>query len=130
MSWTPYVGDPAKQFGEYEPALFAQGTPVAAQPITRMGGMNVGQRLQASMAGLFGWGALTPDQLFFRSTLGKGRWGGSIPLPPGETANRSVSHVRRHPDGTCDLIGLEASGKFYLDLGGRGARDVRAGRKP
>jgi hypothetical protein len=129
MAWTPYIGDPAKQFDEYAAPLWQQGTPIPGAIIpTRLANMNTGQRLQAAMAGLFGWSSLTPDQKFFRSTLGKGRWGGLIPLEPGETANRSANMVRRHADGTCDVIGLEASGKFYLDLGGRGARDMRAGR--
>lgn len=128
MSWTPYIGDPAKQFDEYSVPLWQQGTPMPGQQIpTRLAGMNVGQRLQASMAGLFGWGALTPDQVFFRSTLGKGRWGGRIPLEPGQTANRNANMIRRYADGTCDVIGLEASGKFYFDLGGCGGRDMRAG---
>jgi hypothetical protein len=129
MSWTPYIGDPAKQWSEYDAPLWQQGVPMPAQRIpTRLASMNVGQRLQASMAGLFGWGALSPDQLFFRETLGKGRMGGRIPLEPGQTANRNANLIRRHSDGTCDVIGLEASGKFYLDLGGQGARDTRAGR--
>lgn len=129
MSWTPYIGDPSRQWDEYSEPLWNQGTPVAGKEIpTRFAGMNVGQRLQVSMAGLFGWGSLSPDQIFFRSTLGKGRLGGRIPLEPGQLANRNANMVRRHADGTCDVIGLEAAGKFYLDLGGCGARDTRAGR--
>jgi sugar lactone lactonase YvrE len=70
----------------------------------------------------------TPDQTFFRDSIARGRWGGALPLAPGDVANRNLNMVRRHPDGTCDMIALEAAGKFYIDLGGSGARDMRSGK--
>jgi hypothetical protein len=52
-----------------------------------------------------------------------------MPVAPGETADKNLNLIKRHPDGTCDMIGLEASGKFYIDLGGQGGRDVRVGKR-
>ena len=135
MSWTPYAGDPYAQAGEMTPSQIGtpegkgQGSPRTPHPFTsRMANMNSGQRLQVSMAGAQGVDRFTPDQLFFRDSLGTGRWGGRIPLEPGEIAKTSMNMIRRHPDGTCDLIGLEVDGKFYLDLGGHGGRDVGVGK--
>jgi len=66
----------------------------------------------------------TPTQLFFRRTLGAGRWALGGPVGVTNTAH----HMKVHPDGTVDLIRLEAGVDGWQDLGGQGAYDVRAGR--
>jgi hypothetical protein len=91
--------------------------------------MNAGQRLQTSMAEGLGVMRFTPDQLYFRDSIGTGRLGDRWACAPGMVADTNLNLIKRHPDGTCDLIGLEADGKFYLDLGGQGGRDMRAGSK-
>lgn len=96
--------------------------------LTRQANMGPGMRLGASLAGPLGWSTFTPDQAWWRSTLGSGRWGGKLITAPGENANRPMNMIRRTDDGCCDVVALEASGKFVFDLGGRGATDVRAGR--
>ena len=133
MSWTPYNGDPALQIGENTPphigddGVFADGAK-SERFWSRRPGMNTGQRMQTSMAPGVGVQRFTPDQVFFRDSIARGRWGNALPLAPGDTANRNLNMMRRYPDGTCDMISLEAAGKFYLDLGGRGARDMRSGK--
>ena len=133
MSWTPYNGDPALQVGENSPPHVADDGRIGDKPATehfwsRRPGMNSGARLQTSMAPGIGVQRFTPDQMFFRDSIARGRWGDALPLGPGETANQNLNMIKRHPDGTCDLIALEAAGKFYIDLGGRGARDMRSGK--
>lgn len=133
MSWTPYVGDPAVQVGEntsphvgHDPNM---GDESKNQRFwSRRPGMNAGLRLQTATAPGIGVQRFTPDQVFFRDSIARGRWGNAMPVAPGDTANKNLNLIKRHPDGTCDLIGLEASGKFYLDLGGSGARDTRSGK--
>lgn len=134
MSWTPYVGDPYEQVGEAEPSHYGTtgkslGGRAAQAPIhSRQMRMNSGQRLQTAMAPGVGVQRFTPDQLFFRDSIADGRWGGRVACGPGEIANKHINMIRRHADGTCDIMALEADGKFYLDLGGRGARDVAVGK--
>lgn len=133
MSWTPYVGDPGTQVGEGSASVF-ENNPADIQAVwndrrpTQTANMNPGQRLQTALAGALGWSTFTPDQEWFRDRLGRGRWGGKMSTAPGETANKNVNMIRRHADGTCDMINLEAAGNFVFDLGGRGARDMRVGR--
>lgn len=140
MSWTPYLGDPREQEGEYDPTVIgtmdkaplSYGGKRALFPMfSRRPGMNCGQRLQASMAGAEGVMRFTPDQLYFRDSIGTGRLndrGMRITTAQGEIANKNINMIKRHADGTCDLINLEADGNFYLDLGGQGGRDTRAGQ--
>ena len=133
MSWTPYVGDPNSSTTEGVSAVFVTNpSDVRAEWAnnrpTRGPGMNAADRLKAALGGAVGWAHFTPDQQWFRDRLGNGRWGGRMSTAPGEVANRNVNMIRRYPDGTCDLINLEAAGSFVLDLGGRGARDTRIGR--
>lgn len=137
MSWTPFSGDPNSQVGEAKsstiPDDVAQsgtGARMKRRPLlsSRRPGMNSGQRLQTSLAGAVPSAQLTPDQMFFRDSIADGRWGGRLALEPDQIARHNTNMIRRYPDGTCDLVKLEADGKFYLDLGGRGARDTGAGR--
>lgn len=67
---------------------------------------------------------LTPQQAYFRNTLGGGR-----SIPADYDAAHATCHQRRvHPDGTVDTVRLEVHGGGWLNLGGRGARDFAAGR--
>lgn len=129
MAWTPYVGDPANRLGDLNPPhLDAPNDYLPGSGFSRRVGMTSGQVMTTSTDGGRGANLFTPDQTWFRRNILSGRWGGFLPTAPAETADRSVNMIRRHPDGTCDLVSLEACGNFHLDLGGRGARDVRAGR--
>ena len=119
--------DPNNADTNMSPALFAQGRPITPK-VYRHQNMNAGQRLQAALAGPLGWVTFTPDQQWWRSTLGRGRWGGRLATEPGQSADRPANMVMRHADGTCDMIGLDAGGFFYFDLGGCGGRDTKAGR--
>ena len=66
----------------------------------------------------------TPDQAFFRNT-GVNNWGAQE-QPYGACA--PVSHLRCYEDGTVDVINLDANIHSWIDLGGSGARDFKAGR--
>jgi hypothetical protein len=90
--------------------------------------MNTGQRMQTAMAPGIGVQRFTPDQTFFRDSIARGHWGDAMAVAPGDIADKNLNLIKRHADGTCDLISLEADGKFYLDLGGKGARDTRSGK--
>ena len=123
MAWTPYVGDPYSQLNEGRAAVFGQNI----EPKTRTSrglGMGSRQRLTTSMAGAVPYSQLTPDQAYFRDSVATGRWGADSFIG----AHAPVNHMRRHADGTIDMVRLEAHGKAYLDLGGMGARDCRAAR--
>ena len=130
MSWTPYVGDPAVQVGETDASFVSASTSkIPGNALgSRRPGMSPGQRLQTVIDAALGSSTLSPDQQWFRGSILRGRWGLALPVAASEQADRPVNMVRRHPDGTCDVIALEACGKFHLDLGGAGARDVAAGR--
>lgn len=126
MSWTPYVGDPNTQArGRFPIIAIADDDAV---PGSRRHGMTSGQRMKVALDAGLGSHLFTPDQSWFRRLIVGGRWGDSYPVGGREEADRPVNLVRRHADGTCDVIGLEACGMFHLDLGGAGARDTRAGR--
>lgn len=103
-------------------------TPANERFWSRRPGMNSGMRMQAACAPGIGVERFTPDQTFFRDSIARGRWGKAMPVAPGDDANKNLNIIRRYADGTCDMIALEASGKFYLDLGGSGARDMRSGK--
>lgn len=126
MSWTPYVGDPNTQVGERAPSVTVSDDDTV--PLSRVPGMTSGQRMKVAVDTGLGWSMFTPDQRWFRRLIAGGRWGRSLPVAPHEEADRTVNAVRRYADGTCDVVSLEACGKFHFDLGGAGARDVRAGR--
>jgi hypothetical protein len=67
---------------------------------------------------------LTPDQKYFRDSVANGRWQADFDAGANAPANRMLMH----PDGTVDTYGLEPYGDQWIDLGGRGATDVAAGR--
>jgi hypothetical protein len=123
MSWTPYVGDPYSQVGETRAPVF-DAEPKRPNRISRMAGMHCGQRLTTAMALAAPYQQFTPDQAYFRDSVATGRWAAQT----GEPAHAPLTMIRRHDDGTCDAVRLEAHGKLWIDLGGRGARDVAARR--
>lgn len=92
--------------------------------ISRGINMNSRERLTTAMAPAVPVAQFTPDQQYFRNSIGAGRWqadfntGASVPM----------NHVRVGPDGTVDTIRMEPDGDSYMDLGGQGARDMAAGR--
>jgi len=83
---------------------------------------NSHQRLTNSAA--IGTEQFTPDQMFFRLTNARGRWGRDTNVQNMHTA----CSMNVHSDGTVDMIRLEAGLDGWTDLGGKGAYDVRAGR--
>lgn len=129
MSWNPYVGDPANRLGDLAPPhLNGPSEYLPGAGLMRRIGASSGERLQVATDGGRGANLFAPDQGWFRRTIIAGRWGRALPVAPTDQADRQVNMVRRHADGTCDVVALEACGKFHLDLGGSGARDVAAGR--
>lgn len=123
MSWTPYTGDPYAQPGESDASRFGQNV----NPLTRTSrttNMSPRHRLTTSLAGAVPYSQLTPDAVYFRDSIATGRWGADSFIG----AHAPVCHMRRHDDGTTDLVKLEAHGKFYIDLGGKGGRDVGVGK--
>jgi hypothetical protein len=86
-------------------------------------GMGIQQRLTAAMGLAAPWQQLTPDQQFFRQRA-EGRAAASVEYGAHAPAHR----ISRHPDGTCDLVGMDPEGSSWIDLGGKGGRDVAVGR--
>lgn len=111
----------------FVPATFAgdpgHPAPPAPAPQTRSPGMMPRQRLTSAMAPAVGVALLTPDQTAFRANA-TGRWGAD----PAYGAHAPAYMMKRHPDGTVDTSRLEPDGAEWLDLGGKGGRDVGAGR--
>jgi hypothetical protein len=66
----------------------------------------------------------TPVQQEWRQGPGLGRWQADAVQGTHATAH----HMRQHPEGTVDLVRLDADGQFWMDLGGFGARDMACGR--
>jgi hypothetical protein len=66
----------------------------------------------------------TPDQQYFRDSLGNGRWQADFTTGANAPANRLCVH----PDGTVDNIRMEPDVNEWLDLGGRGGVDTAIGR--
>lgn len=64
-----------------------------------------------------------PAQRAFRDTQA-----GRVAGDPHSGTPHTAYAVRRWPDGTCDVVRMDADGRDWLDLGGRGAHDVAAGR--
>ena len=124
MAWTPYDGDPSQQVGEYNESVIGQSNAHPSTRTSRGPGMTSRIRLLASMAGAVPWSQLTPDQTYFQDSIATGRWAAQHPY----MAHAPASLVKKHPDGTCDVTTLAVSGNAHLDLGGKGARDVAAGR--
>ena len=90
----------------------------------RFGAMGSRERLTTSMAGAVPVSQFTPDQEWFRS-MAAGRY----QADPDSGAHVPMYHVRRHSDGTCDTVGLEADGSDYFMPSGRSAQDT-AIRRP
>jgi len=108
-----YAGDPNTQP--------AEGAPSAFGPDATTGH---GSRLLSPMSAAAPVQQLTPDQRYFRDTVAAGRWQADFDTG----ANAPLNKMTRHPDGTTDTTALEADGDSWIDLGGRGARDVSVGR--
>ena len=87
--------------------------------------MNAAQRLTTAMSLAAPIQQHTPDQQFFRDSIGTGRSfdGNAI-----HGALASASHIRCNPDGTVDCITLDCTPTQWIDLGGQGGIDFRAGR--
>src|SRR5208282_4740910 len=83
-----------------------------------------GSRLLSAIGSAAPVQQLTPDQRFFRDSVAQGRWQADFDAGANAPANRML----QHPDGTVDTMRLEADGDQWIDLGGRGATDVAAGR--
>lgn len=64
----------------------------------------------------------TPCQQEFRK-----QYAGRL-IPSDGPVQANVHQITVHPDGTCDMVRLEAGANGWLDLGGQGARDIAAGR--
>ena len=86
--------------------------------------MEIQHRLTAAMSLAAPWQQLTPDQQWFREDA-QGLWAGDI---RSGGANAGATLIKRHPCGTTDVCNLESNGMDWLDLGGKGARDVAIGR--
>jgi len=67
---------------------------------------------------------LTPTQCYFKDTIGTGR---TIPSDFSK-AHATLNQITVHPDGTCDSLRLDVHAGGWVNLGGRGAPDVAAGR--
>jgi len=89
----------------------------------RQGNMGIQQRLTAAMSLAAPWQQLTPDQQEFRQRA-QGRAAASVEYGAHAPAHR----ITRHDDGTCDLVGMDPDGMAWIDLGGKGGRDVAVGR--
>ncbi len=111
----PIMGDPTV----VNPARAAAPAP-PADGITGMGS----RLLPSAMRQAAPVQQLTPDQRYFRDTVAAGRWQADFDTG----ANAPLTSMTRHDDGTCDTTALEADGDSWIDLGGRGGRDVSVGR--
>jgi len=95
-----------------------------ARPVRqRTAGMGIQQRLTAAMSVAVPWQQLTPDQQLFRDEAT-----GRAPASVTYGAHAPAHRITRHDDGTCDLVGMDPEGNAWIDLGGKGGRDVAAGR--
>lgn len=86
--------------------------------------MKISHRLTRNQQAVTGVGQLNPTQIHWRSTLASGRWAPTEYLSTINTA----CQMKVHPDGTVDLIRLEAGLDGWQDLGGQGGIDSIAGR--
>lgn len=86
--------------------------------------MNLRARIRSSMDMATGTQQFVPSQAFFIQTNAIGRW--QADFDTGAFAHTFIH--RRHPDGTVDSIRMEPNFDHYLELNGRGGRDVAAGR--
>jgi hypothetical protein len=85
--------------------------------------MDSRQRLTTSMGGAVPVAQHTPDQQWFRDNA-SGRWQADY-----DTGTHAPTNsMTLGPDGTLDVVRLDADGKAHIDLGGRGGTDVAAGR--
>lgn len=83
--------------------------------------LNSAERLTTDLTSAVPVSQFTPTQAYFRANA-TGR------MPSTSYAHANLNGVRRYSDGTCDLIRLDVAGPDWIDLGGRGAPDVAAGR--
>jgi hypothetical protein len=86
--------------------------------------MNHHQRITVNQNPAVGTNFFTPAQTFMRETNAGGRWA----VGAGQDATANAFHMKCHPDGTVDMIRLEAQDDAWQDLGGSGAPDSTAGR--
>ena len=82
-------------------------------------------RIRSAMSLATGTQQHTPDEAFFAETNARGRWQADY-----DAGAQQVAYAhKRHPDGTCDTVKLEATSyNQWLEMGGLAGRDVAAGR--
>ena len=86
--------------------------------------MDLAARLTTDLGGAAPVQQFTPDQVLWRNTLGGGRWQADSQFGAFAPATRmSVS-----PDGTCDVVQLDADGNSWIDLDVAIPPDVMVGR--
>ena len=83
------------------------------------------------MERIWAWGAgiaegvswHTPAQAFWRSRV-TGKYAADVV----QGAHAYTSHIRVSPGGVVDCISLDPNGNEWVDLGGKGGMDYKAGR--
>ena len=87
--------------------------------------MSLRDRIVSGMSLATGVQQHTPDEAFFAETNARGRWQADY-----DAGAQQVAYAhKRHPDGTCDTVKLEATSyNQWLEMGGLAGRDVAAGR--
>jgi hypothetical protein len=93
------------------------------------GVMDPRQRLTTAMAYAAPTQQLTPNQLWFRSSMAQGRWPTDFDAGAAAPANL----IRQDSDGVTDVSSLEPvynpnGADQYVDLGGKGGIDVGVGK--
>ena len=87
--------------------------------------MSLRDRIVSGMSLATGVQQQTPGLEFFAETNARGRWQADY-----DAGAQQVAYAhKRHPDGTCDTVKLEATSyNQWLEMGGLAGRDVAAGR--
>ena len=82
-------------------------------------------RIVSAMSLATGTQQHTPDEAFFAETNARGRLQADY-----DAGAQQIAYAhKRHPDGTCDTVKLEATSyNQWLEQGGLGGRDVAVGR--
>jgi len=92
--------------------------------MTRRRYRDAAARLTTDLSGAAPVQQFTPDQVYFRNTLGGGRWQADSQMG----AFAPAHSITVADDGTCDVVRLDADGDSWIDLGFTMPPDVMAGR--